>query len=398
MILGGIPLKTQTNSRLFIKYILLGAVSALALYIRYLGRNALSADFQNCLDSWYQEIVGAGPGIDSLLAYTGDYAIPYAFLIWLLSKLPIPFLYSVKMVNVVFDYGLAFLVGLITRYFKPENKNMFCWGYCVTLLLPNVFMNSSFWGQCDVIYTFFLLAALLCCLQKKYLPMMLLLGLAFSFKLQAIFLLPFILIIYWLKKEFSILWFLLIPVTMLVMNIPAMIAGYSPMITFSQYFRQATGYPWLYYFYPNLYLFFQARPYYLFSSSAVLLTMGALLIFVVLLIKKNIVLDRDNLLPILLWTAYTCVFLLPSMHERYGYFPEIVAVIIGLVNIRRSWIACGMILCVIPKYLYAVNLAGNPMSMQVVTALGNTLIYLAFTCTLWYQLFQQERRTTHVES
>ena len=61
-------MKTQTNSRLFIKYILLGAVSALALYIRYLGRNALSADFQNCLDSWYQEIVGAGPGIDSLLA------------------------------------------------------------------------------------------------------------------------------------------------------------------------------------------------------------------------------------------------------------------------------------------------------------------------------------------
>lgn len=388
-------MKTRFTFRYLAKYALLLIVSALGLYIRYLGRNALSADMQNCLDSWYREIVGAGPGINSLLSYTGDYAIPYAFLIWLLSKLSIPFLYSIKMVNVVFDFGMAILVGLIAQHFKPENKNIFCWGYCITLLLPNVFMNSSFWGQCDVIYTFFLLAALLCYLRKRYVFMMIFFGMAFAFKLQSVFLLPFILIAYWLKKEFSILQFLFIPVTMLVLNIPAMVAGYSPMITFTQYVRQATGYPWLYYFYPNFYLFFQARPYYLFSTGAVMLTMAALLIFVVLLVEKKVSLDQDNLLPILLWTAYTCVFFLPSMHERYGYFAEIIAVILGLVNIRKSWIACGMILCVIPKYLYAVNFTGNPMSIQILTAVGNTLLYLIFTCILWHQLFQRERRISY---
>ena len=384
-------MKTRTDFHVYTKFALLLTVSALGLYIRYLGRDTLSADLQSCLDVWYQQIVGAGPGIDALLAYAGDYAIPYAFLIWLLAKLPIPFLYSVKMMNVFFDFGMAVLVGLISQHFKPQSKNIFCWGYCITLLLPNVFMNSSFWGQCDVIYTFFLLAALLCYLRKRYVPMMILFGVAFAFKLQSVFLLPFILIAYWLKKEFSIFHFLFIPAAMLVMNIPAVAAGYSPMITFTQYVRQAGGYPWLYYFYPNLYFFFQARPYYLFSTGAMMLTAAALLIFVVLLVEKDVPLDKDNMLPVLLWTAYTCVFFLPSMHERYGYFAEIIAVITGLVNIRKSWIACGMILCVIPKYLFAVNFIGNPVSIQVVTAVGNTLVYMTFTCVLWYQLFQRER-------
>lgn len=394
---GGISLKTQTISNRFPIYAIMLFVSILALYIRYLGRNVLSADFENCLSSWYDEIVGAGPGIDALLSYTGDYAIPYAFLIWLLSKLPLPFLYSVKMVNVVFDFGLAVMVGKIVKFFKPQNNTSFFLGYCVTLLLPNVFLNSSFWGQCDAIYTFFLLAAFLCYLYKKYPAMMLMLGLAFSFKLQSIFLLPFILIAYWLQREFSILQFFIIPTTMLAMNIPSIVAGYSPMITFTQYVRQANGYPWLYYFYPNLYFFFQARPYYLFSTGAVFLAVAALLIFVVLLVKRNVELKRDNLLPILLWTAYTCVFFLPSMHERYGYFAELAAVILALVNFRKSWIALIMMLCTFPKYLYALNFAGNSLWIQFVTVVGNTFLYILYTCMLWRQLFQTERGECNVE-
>ena len=367
-------------------------VSILALYIRYLGRDVLSNDLETCLSSWHDEIINAGPGIGALRSYTGDYAITYAFIIWILSKLPISFMYSVKIVSIIFDFGLAVMIGAIVKFFKPEDRTGFCLGYCVTLLLPNVFLNSSYWGQCDSIYTFFLFASFLCYLQKKYPLMMLLLGVAFSFKLQSIFLLPFILIAYWLQREFSILQFFIIPAVMLVMNIPSMIAGYSPMIAFTQYVRQATGYPWLYYFYPNLYLFFQARPYYLFSVSAIFLTMTALLAFVVLLVKKDVRLEYDNLLPILLWTSYTCVFFLPSMHERYGYFPELIAVIWALVNFRKTGFAVAMMLCVFPKYLFALDFIGNPSWVQLVTVIGNTLLYMYFTCSLWKLLFQAEGR------
>lgn len=387
---------TQANHR-FIKYGILSFVSILALYIRYLGRNHISTDFEICVIGWQQELMKAGPGINALSSYTGDYAMPYVFLIWLLSKLPVPLLYSVKAVNVFFDFGLAVVMGKIIKYFRPENNYSFCLGYCVTLLLPNVFLNSSFWGQCDAIYTFFLLAAFLCLLYKKYPIVMIFYGVALSIKLQSIFLLPFLLIAYWLLKEFSVLQFLIVPIVMVAMNIPAIIAGHSPLIAFTAYTRQVGGYPWLYYFYPNLYFFFQARPYYLFGSSAIMLAVIALLIFVVLLVKKEVELNRENLISILLWTAYTCVFFLPTMHERYGYFAEMAAVILGIVNFRRSWVPIGMILCTFPKYLYALGAVGNSSGIQMVTAAGNTFLYVIFTCVLWHQLFQGEGSSTHVK-
>ena len=383
-------MKNQTDKQLLFKCILYLIISFVAIYIRYLGRNFLTSDFTNCLNVWFQDIKNAGPGIDSLLAYNGDYAMPYATVIWLMGKLPVPFLYSLKTLNGIFDFILAILVGKLVQHFKPENPNSFLFGYSVILLLPNVFLNSCYWGQCDAMYTTFILATILCLLNRKYPAMMFFLGLAFSFKLQAIFVLPFIMITYWLKKEFSALQFLIVPFTMLIMNIPAIIASYSPAITFTKYMGQTGNYPYLYYFYPNPWFFFQARPYYLFNTGAIMLTATALLIFVVLLVRKNVQLNRENMLPILLWTMYTCVFFLPSMHERYGFSAEIVAVVIALIHLRRAWLAVGMLLCTFHKYLYAIDLMNNPMGLQMAESIVNTILYLLFTCVLWHQLFQQE--------
>lgn len=386
---GGPDVESTKKSSHFVIYMLVTFISLVALYIRYLGRDMISADFQSCLSSWYTEITTPGPGIDSLLAYTGDYPMPYAFIIWLLGKLPVPFLYSLKTFNVIFDYILAILAGKIVAYLKPDDPHSFLWGYCITLLLPNVIINSSMWGQCDVLYTTFLFASFYCWLLKKYPAMMFMFGLAFSYKLLAVFFLPFVLIAYWLERKFSVFQFLIIPATMLAMNIPAVIAGYPISITFTKYMGQVGEYPWLYYFYPNLWFFFQGRPYYLFSTGAVMLAVTALLIFVVLLVKKKVALSRNNVLPILLWTTYTCVFFLPSMHERYGFFIELAAVLLAIVNIRSIWISALMIMCTLPKYLYAVYLCGNPLWLQTAEAAINTFVYLLFTCILWNRLFRR---------
>lgn len=380
-------MKIKRTDQYLIQYMLFVAVSLAALFVRWLGRDIISGDFVNCLIPWYLEIIGAGPGIDALLAYTGDYTMPYAFLIWLMGKLPVPYLYSLKFVSGVFDFILALLAGKIVSHYKPENQYSFLLGYSVILFLPNIVLNSCFWGQCDVIYTTFLFAALYCYLLKKYPAMMLMLGLAFSFKLQTVVFLPFVLIMYWLKREFSVFNFLIVPAVMLITNIPAVLAGYPPMIAFTAYIFQTQETPWLYYFYPNLWFFFQARPYYLFGSGAVMLAVTALLIFILLLVKKKVVIDRASLLPILFWTSYTCVFFLPSMHERYGYFAEVAAVVLALVNFHLIWIPVVMILCMLPKYLYAVGYAGNSLSLQMAEAVGNTLLYMTCTCMLWRRLF-----------
>lgn len=381
-------MRKDSFTPIFIKSALLLAVSLLGLYIRALGLDVISGDFRDCLNVWHMEIAGGGPGLDALLHYTGDYAMPYAFVIWLLGKLPVPFLYSLKGFHILFDFVLAAAAGLILKTLKPGRSYAFCLGYGVVLLLPNVVLNSSFWGQSDGLCAAFLLAAFYCWLRERYSAMMLLYGIAFSFKLQAVFFLPFLLIAYWLGRKFSVLRFLLVPLAMLVMNIPAVMAGFPLSVTVTKYMSQTGEYPWLYYFYPNLWFFFQARPYYLFSSGALLLSVSALLLFVVLLVKKHVVPDRFNGLAIALWTAYTCCFFLPSMHERYGYLCEILAVLLALVHVRSIWLPVGMILCVLPKYLYAFDMAGNPLWLQALEAAGNTLLYLTFTCLLWQKLFR----------
>lgn len=383
-------MKLDKQYERYFQYILFFTASIFGIYIRYIGRDFLSADFANCLNSWYLDISSAGSEISALLAYRGDYPLPYAFLIWLLAKLPIPFLYSLKMLNCLIDYCLAIVIGKLAQRFQPNNSYSFYLGYSITLLLPNVFLNSCYWGQCDALYTVFMFAAILAWSYDKYPLMMFMTGLAFSYKLQSTFILPFLLIVYWLQKRFSFLQFLIIPITMLIMNIPAVIAGYSPAITFTKYMGQAGGYPWLYYFYPNLWLFFQARPYYLFSTGAILLTATVLLIFVVLLIKKNITLTLDNSLYILFWTAYTCVFLLPSMHERYGFFAELIAVLIAILNIRLIWVPITMMLCTLPKYLFALYLIENPLWLQIAESVLNTGIYLVFTIWFFKYLFQKK--------
>lgn len=372
------------------EYFIAAAVSFLALFLRWLGLDVISGDFRDCLYPWYLEMAAHGPGIDSMLAYTGDYAMPYVFLIWLLGKLPFPFLYSLKTINIVFDFVLALLAGKIAAFLRPDKQYIFWWGYCVTLLLPNVIINSSAWGQCDVIYTVFLFAAFYCWLQGKYSLMMVMVGLAFSYKLQAVFFLPFLLIAYWLGRKFSLLQFLLIPAVMMAMNLPAVIAGYPLSVTFTRYLGQAGSYPWLYYFYPNLWFFFQAGPYYLFSAGAVLLTAAALLLFVVLLVRKGVAPGPENALPVLFWTAYTCCFFLPSMHERYGYFAELAAVLLAVINIKNAYLPIIMILCTLPKYLFAAGVGENPLWLQGVEAACNTLLYLSYTCVLWRRLFGRD--------
>jgi hypothetical protein len=128
-----------------------------------------------------------------------------------------------------------------------------------------------------------------------------------------------------------------------------------------------------------------------------MLTITALLIFVELLVKRNPGIAEKNVLPVLLWTAYTCVFFLPSMHERYGYFAEMVAVIWAIVNIRTIWIAVFMMLSTLPKYLYAIYLMDNPLWLQMAESILNTLVYVAFTCILWKNLFREKEEICDVK-
>ncbi len=377
-------MKSQ-NSALKI-VLLLVLLTAAGTLLRYLGMPYETSDLR-VLTSWYQQMVDAGPSIHALASFRGDYPLSYIFIIWLCTKIPLDFAISIKLFSIVLDYLMAHLFGRVAEYLYPSKGYSYCLGYGIVMLLPMVFLNSAFWGQSDNFYAAFLIGMLLCLLKGKYPQMMIFLGLAFSYKLQTVFILPFILIYYWLEKKFSILQFAIVPVVMMIINIPAIIAGYPPTIAITQFMGQSGAYPWLYYFYPNFWFFFQGQPYFRFSLSAIFLAIMALLIFVILLVKKNVHITSDRVIPVVIWVMYTCVMFMPSMHERYTYMPEILATLYGIKHRDKLYLPIGLGLSVLPKYLWALGFIDDPIWMQWIASALCIAVYLIFTLQLWKELF-----------
>lgn len=386
-----------TKKKLSVNMIYFELISVVGIFIRFLGVGFESSDYSNCIYQWYLQLIENGPGIDALRYYRGDYTLPYVFLLWILTKIPIPFAWSVRMLHLPFDLAAAFFAGKIAEHMKPADGKNLLLGYAAVLLWPTVFLNSSYWAQCDMVYLVFVLAALYCMLKEKHILMMFLVGVAFAIKLQTVFFLPFLVLYYWIEKKMSILHFLVIPVAALLTNIPTFCAGIPLSDMFAAYFVQGGAYPWLYYFYPNLWFFFQAAPYYMFSGSAVLLALTVLLSFAILLIVKKVRMSQENLLPVLLWTAYSAAFFMPHMHERYGFLAEVTAVILAVTQKQKRWIPLAMLLCILPKYLDAIYVIQLNRTHQGMMAVANTIVYLAVTCTLWKALFVNRRKERYVE-
>ena len=198
-----------------------------SLILRYFMLSYQSEDFKNFLSPWFYELKEAG-GLSGLGNYPGDYNAPYMTILALLTYLKINPLISIKIISIIFDYILAFLVGKFVYDIRSKDNNrkmLSILAFGITLFLPTVVMNGSLWAQCDVIYTTFLVLAFYFLYKDKTLFSFISLGLAFAFKLQFIFVLPVYIILYFRKKNFSILYFLIIPLVNFILCLPAIIAG-----------------------------------------------------------------------------------------------------------------------------------------------------------------------------
>lgn len=169
-----------------------------------------SADYLGCLLPWMEEIRQTG-GFFSLNHSISNYTSPYMYLMCLVSYVTRDNLYALKTVSVVFDYVAALAMFLLV-YEITCNVRRSIIGMALVLLCPTVIINSAYWCQCDVIYTSFLLLSLLYFYRDDSRKSLIFMGIAFSFKLQALFFMPF-LILMWLKgRTIKFCHFLYIPV------------------------------------------------------------------------------------------------------------------------------------------------------------------------------------------
>ena len=217
-------------------------VTLISMIIRYSFREIISNDAYWCLLPWY-DVIKENGGIYALGSQVGDYNMLYQFLIAIFTYLPIEPLSAYKLLSCIFDYLLAAAMGYFVYDFSEKDRVLKgAMAYMLVLMSPIVFLNSSYWGQCDAIYTFFCVASLLAFCRDKYKLTFVLYGVAFAFKLQAVFLLPFFLFAYFVKKKFSVLYFGIIPVMMVILSIPGLIMGRSVAEVFTIYLNQTGSY------------------------------------------------------------------------------------------------------------------------------------------------------------
>ena len=121
------------------------------------------------------------------------------------------------------------------------------------------------------------------------------------------------------------------------------------------------------------------------------------MVFMVAVIHKlmNTRLTPELLLMLCYAQGSLALYFLPQMHERYGYFIEIVAIILGVLCRRIFWVPVVHILVTFITYSYYYNYS-SPKNIPifvlslVMLALMLFMVYKTFT----YQVKKEERNET----
>lgn len=331
------------------------AAGAFGALIRFsLRAESDNGDLTKFLLPWYDTIKANG-GLRALGEQVGDYNVLYQFLIALMTYLPVKPLYAYKILSIGFDYLLAGACAYLTYLQSDKStwKTALVWS--VLLLLPSVWLNSACWAQCDSIYAFFCVLSLIFLVKERFLLCFLSYGLAFAFKLQAVFLLPFFLFAWLLQKRFSCLYFLILPAVLLLSGLPAALFGRSTLDVFKIYAAQTGTWEYLLLGYPNIWAFVSQNgvlniQYYIFKTPAVILTFGVLMLFAAAMLRRQDLSGGSDLLCVAFHLCWTCVMLLPGMHERYDYLHLILCGVLAVLDLRYLPILIGISLISLCDY------------------------------------------------
>ena len=370
---------------------LLGIVFTIILgfVVRYSLRGFVSLDSADFLLPWYEEIEKSG-GVKALKYQVGNYNILYQFLIALMTYLPIEPLSAYKSLSCLFDYLLAGCLGAFVLLYTHDKWKGFL-AFALVVFSPLVILNSSVWAQCDSIYVFFTVFSLFMLVKKKYVLSFILLGISFSFKLQAIFFVPAILYIYFRKKEFSIFNFIIVPIVMCISSIPGLIQGRSFMSIFSIYYEQQDTYKSMFMNYPSFWTLLctgSEENYQLLKGAAIILTIVVLRGLMVWYTVQKIKMTNENMIFLSLLLIYTVLFFLPAMHERYSYGLEILSILVAFLN--KKTLPLSILLQCISLFTYGNYLFGTGINL-VLLSVVNMGIYLMYVLILTKQMSNSQQ-------
>jgi Gpi18-like mannosyltransferase len=270
-------------------------------------------------------------GIASLGEDFANYNVPYLYVLYVGSITPFSAVHVVKGISIIFDLFMAVGVAAIVLHFR-RSAMMAGVAAAVTLFLPEVFLNSAMWGEADSSYTAFLVWAAYFVLARKDIPAWVMFSLALTFKLQAVFFLPWILLALIVQRH-RIRAVLIGIVVFFAVWIPAFIAGRSLHSLASIYVTQYRFFSDLTLQAANLYQWVPDTLYPYVQPAGVFFGIGivALLAFVYIRRLRGLVNTEIWLLQVAAAFGALVPFVLPGMHDRYFYPGDVFAVICALL-------------------------------------------------------------------
>ena len=203
----------------------LGAAVMVAVRIPLL--SATSGDYIAFVSPWYDHLKNNG-GFAAVGDNFSNYNPPYLYLLALMTYLPIPKIVAIKSISIFFDLVMAFFAYRLVALRRPG------WLPAVAstaiLAAPTVVLNGADWAQCDSIYTAFCLGSMYFLLRRRPFWAAVFFGIAFAFKLQAVFFAPIAIIVLIVQRERLrriVAAVVIAPIVFVAMLLPALVAGAS---------------------------------------------------------------------------------------------------------------------------------------------------------------------------
>ena len=317
-------------------WIVILCTCVLGVAIRVLFIEASFPDYTVCLKPWVEAFKEYG-GFGGLKYEIGNYTPSYMHILMLISYFDVEPLYLIKLCSIVMDIVLSIVLALLLGHGKSKQIKILL--FSIVMIIPTLIVNSGVWGQCDNFYTTFSMLALLVSVSGYTIKLgknrsfelkeddlcMILVGMAFSFKLQTIFLLP-VYAVFFILKKYRLQCILWIPFVYFLTLIPSLIAGRPLGNLLTIYFRQTQDFSELNLNFPNVYSFWQFDGLQRELSWACTL-FCVLIIMIVLyyIYLKKPVLDVGFICSLGTFSVFVMTYFLPHMHERYAYMGELLS-------------------------------------------------------------------------
>ncbi len=295
----------------------------------------VSLDYYNFIQKWIASM--SMVSIDeAVVVQIGDYNLPYLYFLAIVSRFKSGWLVAVKALSCIFDVVVAYFVMKIVAL-KIENNKIRALVFVLTLAVPTLLLNSAYWGQCDAIYGALCIGSVYYALKNSGTKSMIMFALAFAFKLQAIFIVPFLLVCFLLSK---IDWYKLIyvPAIYIICMLPAIACGRGLYDSLFIYIRQASQvqYNQMTLNAPSLWALLDSLPYELFKWVGIMLAglMALVLVYLCYIYKDRVTLS--NLVVVAYLSALMLPYFMPSMHDRYFFIADMLSVCVFFYD-RRKW-------------------------------------------------------------